>query len=481
MKTYVDFMAAGMFGLEDGNTQEGQLEINPVVDNREETETIIDKIGDHCEVDAVDSVAANIDFVDPELEADIKAIEEATDGDIMTGTDLFLDKEDPYNEVPGGADLSNDTDEAVNGFDDIAEYAGDVNETEVTGTQDNLDEVMREQFDQGENDVEDYAGSITGPADNQEMIGENGVDLDDPIADTETLAENADQLEETNETALDGKDEEIGMSEVVGAESDNGEFEEDEEPVEEVEEEIEEDESEAEEEVEDAEEEIEEDSEEIDEIEDDGEVTEEVDDVEEIGDAEDDIPSETNCSEEYEMLGSINIKIQDNNYIDDEKMEEIKSEGEEVELGSNSAFAEVSEMRDVNAVDGEVQEFDSEAVPGEGETPTEIGDGSNMSDVVGEMLAENSHGEEDGYEEGDISADGEGEYSEGEASYDDMNDTSEHDDEYVDDVPEESDEIGEEIEEPGEGEAPEESAEEPVEEATEEYDEEEDDDYSDVE
>lgn len=479
MKTYVDFIAAGMIGLEDGNTQQGQLEINPVVDNREETETIIDKIGDHCEVDAVDSVAANIDFVDPELEADIKAIEEATDGDIMSGTDLFLDKEDPYNEVPGGADLSNDTDETVNGFDDIAEYAEDVNETEVTGTQDNLDEVMREQFDQGENDVEDYAGSITGPADNQEMIGEDGVELDDPTADTETLAENADQLEETNETALDGEEEEIGISEVVGAESDNGEFEEEEEePAEEVEEEIEEDETEAEEEAEDAEEEIEEDNEEVEDIE---EGSDEV--VEEEVEGGDDIPAETNCSEEYEMLGSINIKIQDNNYIDDEKMEEIKSEGEEVELGSNSAFAEVSEMRDVNGVDGEVQEFDSEAVPGdEVETPTEIGDGSNMSDVVGEMLAENSHGEDDGYEEGDISADGEGEYSEGEASYDDMNDTSEHDDEYADDMPEESEEVGEEeIDEPAEEEAPEEPAEEPVEEAAEEYEEEEDEDYSDVE
>ena len=82
-------------------------------------------------------------------------------------------------------------------------------------------------------------------------------------------------------------------------------------------------------------------------------------------------------------------------------------------------------MQDVNAVDGETPEpltYD------EAQSSIEKGvidEDTLMSDVINETVADDSHGEDDAYWDGDIAADGEGEVSEGEGSYDVMDRTSE--------------------------------------------------------
>lgn len=401
-KRYANFVKTfDLLGLEDGNTQELQEQINMVVDP-EDTSTVVDDLADTYEVGDTERNSGDVDYMPEELKAEIAAIEEAADLGINEGAEvLTMQGDDPYHEKVGGVDLANDTEEKVNGYDEVAEYAASVNEVQVTGTSPNIDEYMRKEYDQTEEDSE---SGITAPGENEATLDESQVELDNNPESRELNSLQADEDdEEVGEADVDAEevteenhDDALDISDVTGTESED--FEEDTE-----EEEVVEDED-----VEEVDEESEEETE-----------SEDVN-VEEDADVEiDEIPEDTNCAEEYAMLGELDgIELDDNPVLSDEQMDELESEAAETQLGDDSAFAEVSEMVDVNPVDGETPE--PQTLEGETEVETAvIDDETLMSDVVGDMVEEDSHGEDDAYYDGDIAADGEGQVSEGEASYDD--------------------------------------------------------------
>lgn len=415
-KRYANFRE--FFGLEDANTQELQEEISAVI-NPEDTATVIDKLEETYEVGDTERNSGDVDYMPEELKAEIEAIEKAADLGINEGAEVMtMQGDDPYHEEMGGVDLANDTEEKVEGFDEVQEYAASVNEVQITGNSPNLDEFLREEYDQAEEDSE---SGITAPGENEATLDEGSVELNPnpEVRDINSLqADEEDEDVEETEVSVDDVTEEnhedaLDISDVTGTESEDFESDDDEEEEsEEAEEEIEE---EIDEEVdEDETEEVE--SDEAEDVEEEEEVSEEVE-VEESGDDEE-IPEDTCCAEEYAMLGELdNIELNDNPVVSEDKMEELQQQAEETQLGDDSAFAEVSEMQDVNPVDGETPEpltLDGET---EIETAT-IDDDTLMSDIVGDMVAEDSHGEDDAYYDGDIAADGDGYVSEGEASYD---------------------------------------------------------------
>ena len=413
-KRYANFVKTfDLLGLEDGNTQELQEQIDMVVDP-EDTSTIVDDLADTYEVGDTERNSGDVDYMPEELKAEIAAIEEAADLGINEGAEvLTMQGDDPYHEKIGGVDLTNDTEEKVNGYDEVAEYAASVNEVQVTGTSSNLDEYMRKEYDQSEEDSE---SGITAPGENEATLDESQVELDNNPESREANALQADEEDEevgevdvnAEDVTEENHDDALDISDVTGTESEDFDEDIEEETEEEVEEEVETEEAETEE-SEEEEEEIEEASDDV-----------ESDDVEVEGDVEtDEIPEDTNCAEEYAMLGELDgIELDDNPVLSDEQMDELESEAGETQLGDDSAFGEVSDMVDVNPVDGETPE--PQTLEGETEVETAvIDDETLMSDVVGDMVEEDSHGEDDAYYDGDIATDGEGQVSEGEASYDD--------------------------------------------------------------
>ena len=406
-KKYANFVKVfDLFGLEDGNTQELQAEIPSVV-NPEDTATVVDKLGDTYEVGNMERSSGDVDYIPEELQAEIDAIEKAAEINEQVGAEIGLMEEDPYHEIPGGVDMTNGTDEKMKGFDEVQEYAASVNEIQVTGSSPNIDEFLRTELDENGEDPE---SGITAPGENQAELDPSSVDaeplggdlrglnaLQEPDA-TQDIEDVEVEVEEVQEEAHDDA---LDISEITGTESEDFEIEDEE--TEEVDEEIEE---------------VEEETEEVD---------EEIEEVEVAEDVEDDeIPADSCCAEEYAILGELgNVELDDNPVLTPEQQEEAEQAAQNVELGEDSAFAAVSEMQDVNAVDGETPEpltYD------EAQSSIEKGvidEDTLMSDVINETVADDSHGEDDAYWDGDIAADGEGEVSEGEGSYDVMDRTSE--------------------------------------------------------
>ena len=435
-KKYANFVKVfDLFGLEDGNTQELQAEIPSVV-NPEDTATVVDKLGDTYEVGNMERSSGDVDYIPEELQAEIDAIEKAAEINEQVGAEIGLMEEDPYHEIPGGVDMTNGTDEKMKGFDEVQEYAASVNEIQVTGSSPNIDEFLRTELDENGEDPE---SGITAPGENQAELDPSSVDAEPLGGDLRGLnalqepdaAQDIEEVEvEPEEVQEEAHDDALDISEITGTESEDFEIEDEE--TEEVDEEIEEAEEETEaveEEVEEVEEEsAEEVEEEIEEVEEETEeVDEEIEEVEVAEDVEDDeIPADSCCAEEYAILGELgNVELDDNPVLTPEQQEEAEQAAQNVELGEDSAFAAVSEMQDVNAVDGETPEpltYD------EAQSSIEKGvidEDTLMSDVINETVADDSHGEDDAYWDGDVAADGEGEVSEGEGSYDVMDRTSE--------------------------------------------------------
>ena len=405
---------------DDMNTQELQEEI-PQVINTDDVTNVVDDLGDTFEEGYDERPVGDIDYIPEDLKAEIDAIEAMADQHAQVGEDLLLPEEDPYHETPGGMSLTEDA--PVAGMDEVEEYAKSVNEINVTGGSGDVDQFMRDEYN------EDSYGedSITGPAPNESVVetpedaeplgGGTGSETElqsEPTGndeDVEVSVSDLDGEEEGEDDALpDAKD-------VLGTESED--FEEEEEA---EDEEPEEDES-----VDVDSDDTDEDSSDVDEEE---EEVESEDDVEEA-DVEDDSDDEeismeddgeSMCAEEHAIVDSLDVELNlDSSILTEEKQEEAEQAAEETEVEiANVALDEVSEMAPVNSVTGET-EAPMEDGTNEQENVT-IDDDTMMSDVVGEMVAEDSHGDEDAFYEGDIPVNAEtsedAQVSEGDASSD---------------------------------------------------------------
>ena len=403
---------------DDMNTQELQEEI-PQVINTDDVTNVIDDLGDTFEEGNDERPVGDIDYIPEDLKSEIDAIEVMADQHAQVGEDLLLPEEDPYHETPGGMSLTEDA--PVAGMDEVEEYAKSVNEINVTGGSGDVDQFMRDEYN------EDSYGedSITGPAPNESVVetpedaeplgGGTGSETElqsEPTGndeDVEVSVSDLDGEEEGEDDALpDAKD-------VLGTESED--FEEEEEA---EDEEPEEDES-----VDVDSDDTDEDSSDVDEAE---EEVEESDDVEVEEDGEEDVEismeddGESVLAEEHAIVDSLDVELNlDSSILTEEKQEEAEQAAEETEVEiANVALDEVSEMAPVNSVTGET-EAPMEDGSNEQENVT-IDDDTMMSDVVGEMVAEDSHGDEDSFYEGDFSVTSEPEdldqISEGDASYD---------------------------------------------------------------
>lgn len=413
---------------DDMNTQELQEAIPQVIDTDDVT-NVVDDLGETFEEGNDERPIGDIDYVPEDLKAEIDAIEEQADAHAQVGADIMM-PEEPVHEVPGGMDLT--ADEPVNGMDEVEEYASSINEINITGNQGDMDEYMRKEYNEDSFDE----SSITDGKNNAEttVSSSDAAPIDAEISGTGNAMDDAQDrgVEEVEVSAddVDGEDtteDAISAGDVLGTESDDGMDDEvEEEPVEEeeVEEEVSEEEPVEEEATEDVEEETE--SEEV-------AVT-----VTEDGE-------ETMCAEEHELVASLDVELNmDSTILDDESAEEAEQAASETELEMHDdALGDVEEMQVINAPDGE--------------TPTPVEDGTNeqenatldegtmMSDVVGEMVADDSHGE-DGFFEGDIpvhaDVEADDQLSEGDASYDEEG-SSEDAGEEVENV-EEAEDVAEE-------------------------------------
>lgn len=458
------------------NTQELQ-EATPQIIDTDDVTNVVDDLGDTFEEGNDERPVGDIDYVPDELQSEIDAIEAQADTHAQVGADMMM-PEEPVHEVPGGMDLL--ADEPVQGMDEVSEYAASVNEINVTGNQGSMDEYMRAEYG------EDSFGedSITDGTNNAEttVSSSDAAPIDAEINGTGNAMDDAQDrgVEEVEVSAddIDGEgttDEAIGAKDVLGTESEDMDMpeESDEEIEETVEDEPESSESE----------EIESD-EEIDEV-----------PVETTEDGE-----ETCCAEELAIIGELEVELNmDSTILDEEATQEAEQAAAQTELEmTDDALAPVEEAQTINGPD------EAEAAPMEDgsveQDNVEIGEDDMLSDVVGEMVADDSHGEDDAFYEGDIpvhpetSADAQ--VSEGDASYDEgagepVDMDGDVSDDSTDESVEESENIAEEdaIEDSidGDGESidtPEEAEseiEEQTEEASEDMDDSDSDDVEDIE
>ena len=383
---------------DDMNTQELQ-EATPQIIDTDDVTNVVDDLGDTFEEGNDERPVGDIDYVPDELQAEIDAIEAQADTHAQVGADMMM-PEEPVHEVPGGMDLL--ADEPVQGMDEVEEYAASVNEINVTGNQGSMDEYMRAEYG------EDSFGedSITDGTNNAEttVSSSDAAPIDSDINGTGNAMDDAQDrgVEEVEVSAddIDGEgttDEAIGAKDVLGTESEDMDMpeESDEEVEETVEEEPESSESE----------EIESD-EEIDEV-----------SVETTEDGE-----ETCCAEELAIIGELEVELNmDSTILDEEATQEAEQAAAQTELEmTDDALAPVEEAQTINGPD------EAEAAPMEDgsneQENVEIDEDSMMSDVVGEMVAEDSHGDPEAFYEGDIPVNAEtsadAQVSEGDASYD---------------------------------------------------------------
>lgn len=389
--------------VDNPNTQELQEEIPAIIDTTDVT-NIVDDLGDTFEEGNTERPVGDIDYIPDELKAEIDAIEAAADPHAQVGDGVGLMKEDPYHEIPGGVDLTDDTDESMVGVDKIKEYA-EVDETKVTGNSPNLDPYFREEYDE---DRYDDPSVLTGPSNNEMEIGSDNVSINDYGNDTgDTVSELQSQTSGNNDNkditvsaddlnADENENEALpSAGDVLGTESDEGEEEESEEYGEETE--------------------VESDAEDIDtdvESEDvGGEDIEEVDtDVEVDGDTSID-ESGSMCSEEHAIVDSLDVELNfdEGTILDNEDQQTAEQAAGDTEVGIvNTALDEVDEMTTVNNGDGEAPEPQTTEVEGDRIETATIDDETLLSDVIGDKAEETSHGDEDteGFWEGDIPVNG---------------------------------------------------------------------------
>lgn len=430
------------------NTQELQ-EATPQIIDTDDVTNVVDDLGDTFEEGNDERpVTSDIDYVPEELQAEIEAIERMADQHEQEGAEMGLaEGDDPYHEVPGGVDLTDDTDEKMVGVDEPAEYAK-IEETKVNGVSPSVDDYMREEY------AEDSYGedSITGPAPNESVVEtpEDAEPLGGGVdAVTELQANGAVRETEDPEVSgddLDGEEDEnpaLSAKDVLGTESEDIDIEEDDED-----EDVEDPEDDSEDEEEMPEEEISEESDEEVDVEDETDV-EEVDTEEDSEISMED--DETCCSEEYAELAKLDVELNmDSSILPEEKQEEAEQAVEETEITiPNEALDEVSEMTTINDVadDSPAEPITTEEEGERVETAT-IDDETLLSDVVGDGVAEDSHGEEESFYEGDIpvnaDTDEEQQVSEGDASYDDGESSDMDGDEELSEDVEESEDVVEE-------------------------------------
>ena len=416
---------------DDMNTQELQ-EATPQIIDTDDVTNVVDDLGDTFEEGNDERPVGDIDYVPDELQAEIDAIEAQADTHAQVGADMMM-PEEPVHEVPGGMDLL--ADEPVQGMDEVEEYAASVNEINVTGNQGSMDDYMRAEYD------EDSFGedSITDGTNNAEttVSSSDAEPIDASINGTGNAMDDAQDrgVEEVKVSAddIDGEgttDEAIGAKDVLGTESEDMDMpeESDEEVEETVEEEPESSESE----------EIESD-EEIDEV-----------PVETTEDGE-----ETCCAEELAIIGELEVELNmDSTILDEEATQEAEQAAAQTELEmTDDALAPVEEAQTINGPD------EAEAAPMEDgsneQENVEIDEDSMMSDAIGEMVAEDSHGDPEAFYEGDIPVNAEtsadAQISEGDASYDegagepvDMDGDEEVSESVEDETVEESEDVAEE-------------------------------------
>ena len=417
---------------DDMNTQELQ-EATPQIIDTDDVTNVVDDLGDTFEEGNDERPVGDIDYVPDELQAEIDAIEAQADTHAQVGADMMM-PEEPVHEVPGGMDLL--ADEPVQGMDEVEEYAASVNEINVTGNQGNMDDYMRAEYDEdsfGEDSITDgtnnaettVSSSDAEPISSQlSPSGANALQ-DEGNQVIKEVEVSADDIDGENTT-----DEAIGAKDVLGTESEDMDMpeESDEEVEETVEEEPESSESE----------EIESD-EEIDEV-----------PVETTEDGE-----ETCCAEELAIIGELEVELNmDSTILDEEATQEAEQAAAQTELEmTDDALAPVEEAQTINGPD------EAEAAPMEDgsneQENVEIDEDSMMSDAIGEMVAEDSHGDPEAFYEGDIPVNAEtsadAQVSEGDASYDegagepvDMDGDEEVSESVEDETVEESEDVAEE-------------------------------------
>ena len=383
---------------DDMNTQELQ-EATPQIIDTDDVTNVVDDLGDTFEEGNDERPVGDIDYVPDELQAEIDAIEAQADTHAQVGADMMM-PEEPVHEVPGGMDLL--ADEPVQGMDEVEEYAASVNEINVTGNQGSMDDYMRAEYD------EDSFGedSITDGTNNAEttVSSSDAEPIDASINGTGNAMDDAQDrgVEEVEVSAddIDGEgttDEAIGAKDVLGTESEDMDMPE--ESDEEVEETVEE----------------EPESSESGEIESDEEIDEVP--VETTEDGE-----ETCCAEELAIIGELEVELNmDSTILDEEATQEAEQAAAQTELEmTDDALAPVEEAQTINGPD------EAEAAPMEDgsneQENVEIDEDSMMSDAIGEMVAEDSHGDPEAFYEGDIPVNAEtsadAQVSEGDASYD---------------------------------------------------------------
>ena len=416
---------------DDMNTQELQ-EATPQIIDTDDVTNVVDDLGDTFEEGNDERPVGDIDYVPDELQAEIDAIEAQADTHAQVGADMMM-PEEPVHEVPGGMDLL--ADEPVQGMDEVEEYAASVNEINVTGNQGNMDDYMRAEYDEdsfgedsitdGTNNAETTVSSSDASAIDSDINGTGNAMDDAQDRGVEEVEVSADDIDGEGTT-----DEAIGAKDVLGTESEDMDMPE--ESDEEVEETVEEDSESSESE------EIESD-EEIDEV-----------PVETTEDGE-----ETCCAEELAIIGELEVELNmDSTILDEEATQEAEQAAAQTELEmTDDALAPVEEAQTINGPD------EAEAAPMEDgsveQDNVEIGENDMMSDVVGEMISDDSHGDDDAFYEGDIpvhpetSADAQ--ISEGDASYDegagepvDMDGDEEVSESVEDETVEESEDVAEE-------------------------------------
>lgn len=500
--TNVDETPVETDGADDLNTQELQEEI-PAIINTDNVDNVVDDLGETFEEGYTDRPKSDIDYIPEELKAEIDAIEATADQHAQVGADVGLTEDDSYNEVPGGVnvDLRQEEETTMKGVDEVAEYA-EIDEVKVTGISGDLDQQMREEYD--EDRYQEDPENITGPAADAVEISADNMTINDYGNEPEEASDaDTDHSEMTvGIDQLDGDEDENqalpGVSEVVGTESDDGEFDYTEDDEEEGEDEGDEDLSE--DTTDDGEDETEsssDDEEPVEEVEEETEEEEEVSEDVENDEEEVEMPEttvgedgeETMTGEENEIVASLDVDLNfdeghDLDSEEDNQTAEQAASETEIEI-PNTALDEVSEMVTVNDVDGETPEPQTTEVEGDYIETATIDDETMMSDVIGEKAAETSHGDEDGegFWEGDIPVNGdvdpenpEQQLSEGDASYDEEGAGS--DDSDVEDMEDaedavEADAVEDSIDGDGSAVDTPEEADAEIEEATEEVDEEE--------
>lgn len=390
--------------VDNPNTQELQEEIPAIIDTTDVT-NVVDDLGDTFEEGNTERPVGDIDYIPDELKAEIDAIEAAADPHAQVGDGVGLMEEDPYHEIPGGVDLTDDTDESMVGIDKIKEYA-EVDETKVTGNSPSLDPYFREEYDE---DRYDDPSIITGPSNNEMEIGSDNIDVNDygnePESEDEVSGNGEEVTVSSDDLNADTEENEAlpSAGDVLGTESDNGEEEDD------VEYDTEEDEEETEVEsdTEDADTDVEPedmDSEDIEEV--------DTDEVDVEGDVDvDGEESGTMCEEEHAIIDSLDVDLNfdEGTILDEEDQQTAEQAAGDTEIGIvNTALDEVDEMTTVNSSDGETPEPQTTEEEGDRIDTATIDDETMLSDVIGGKAEETSHGDEDteGFWEGDIPVNG---------------------------------------------------------------------------